>query len=233
MIDIRHFYVLKLPNWRAKIWLKSSISKFFKQLFFIPPFLANIVIYRELQFTGFDIFSKFNYKSVNFGSMKVQILTHQQVAPILKRIAYQIVESNSKAKEIYLVHIEGQGKALADNLENELHSITNQRIVRAGIQIDKKNPQMSTAHINGTIKPNVNSALVIVDDVLNSGKTMMCALSVCFNKGFDQIQVAVLVDRSYKHFPIQADFIGTSLSTTLQEHINVQCKDRKISVYVE
>ncbi len=165
--------------------------------------------------------------------MKVQILTHQQVAPILKRIAYQIVESNSKAKEIYLVHIEGQGKSLADILENELHSITSQRIVRAGIQIDKKSPQISSSVLNGTFKPNASSALVIVDDVLNSGKTMMCALSVCFNQGFNQLQVAVLVDRSYKHFPIRADFIGTSLSTTLQEHINVQCRAGKISVYVE
>jgi pyrimidine operon attenuation protein/uracil phosphoribosyltransferase len=165
--------------------------------------------------------------------MKVQILTHQQVSPILKRIAYQILESNSKAKEICLVHIEGQGKALADILENELHAITSQRIVRAGIQIDKKNPQLSSAVVNGTFNPSANSALVIVDDVLNSGKTMMCALSVCFSKGFNQIQLAVLVDRSYKHFPLQANFIGTSLSTTLQEHINVQCRAGKISVYVE
>lgn len=165
--------------------------------------------------------------------MKVQILTHQQVAPILKRIAYQIVESNSKSKEICLVHIEGQGKALADTLEIELQAITTQRITRAGIQLDKSNPKMETTHINGTLKPNTNNALVVVDDVLNSGRTMMNALSVCLNKGFNQIQVAVLVDRSYKHFPIRADFIGTSLSTTLQEHINVQCRAGKISVYVE
>ena len=98
---------------------------------------------------------------------------------------------------------------------------------------DKKNPQLSSAVVNGTFNPSANSALVIVDDVLNSGKTMMCALSVCFSKGFNQIQLAVLVDRSYKHFPLQANFIGTSLSTTLQEHINVQCRAGKISVYVE
>lgn len=165
--------------------------------------------------------------------MKVQILTHQQVAPILKRMAYQIVESNSLAKQICLVHIEGQGKALADIIEKELLSITTQPIVRVGIQIDKKNPKIETTTLNGNLKPSSHSGLVVIDDVLNSGKTMMFALSACLGLGFSQIQVAVLVDRSYKHFPIQANFIGTSLSTTLQEHIHVQCRSGKISVFVE
>lgn len=165
--------------------------------------------------------------------MKVQILTNQQVAPILKRIAYQIVESNSSAKEIFLVHIEGQGKALADIIENELLEITKQRIIRTGIKIDKTNPRTETTHLNTLIKPSANAGLVIIDDVLNSGRTMMFAIAACLGIGFQQIQIAVLVDRSYKHFPIQANFIGTSLSTTLQEHINVQCRSGKISVYVE
>jgi pyrimidine operon attenuation protein/uracil phosphoribosyltransferase len=165
--------------------------------------------------------------------MKVQILTNQQVAPILKRIAYQIVESNSAAKEIFLVHIEGQGKALADIIEKELETITSQRITRTGIQINKSNPSIETTQLNTMVKPSQNAGLVIIDDVLNSGKTMMFAIAACLGLGFNQIQIAVLVDRSYKHFPIQANFIGTSLSTTLQEHINVQCRAGKISVYVE
>jgi pyrimidine operon attenuation protein/uracil phosphoribosyltransferase len=165
--------------------------------------------------------------------MKVQILTNQQVAPILKRIAYQIVESNSVAKEIFLVHIEGQGKALADIIEKELLEITNQQIIRTGIKIDKTNPSIETTQLNTALKPKSNAGLVIIDDVLNSGRTMMFAITACIGLGFKQIQIAVLVDRSYKHFPIQANFIGTSLSTTLQEHINVQCRNGKISVYVE
>ena len=165
--------------------------------------------------------------------MKTQILNHQQVLQILKRMAFQIVERNFDAKEIVLAHISGQGKAVADLLEKFLLEITKQKITRLTIQIDKAAPSADTVILDSKIKFKESSPIVLVDDVLNSGRTLVYAMLPFLEKKVSKIQIAVLVDRSYKSFPLEANFIGTSLSTTLQEHVSVIYQKGKISVFLE
>ena len=165
--------------------------------------------------------------------MKTQILNHQQVLQILKRMAFQIVERNFDAKEIVIAHIAGQGKAVADLLEKFLVEITKQKIVRLAIEVDKAQPSSESVKLETKIKFKDVSPVVLVDDVLNSGRTMMYAMLPFIERKVASIQIAVLVDRSYKNFPLEANFIGTSLSTTLQEHVSVVYQKGKISVFLE
>ncbi len=165
--------------------------------------------------------------------MKTQILNHQQVLQILKRMAFQIVERNFDAKEIVIAHISGQGKAVADLLEKFLVEITKQKITRLTVQIDKSSPSADNIVVDFQIKIKDSSPIVLVDDVLNSGRTMVYAMLPFLEKKVSKIQIAVLVDRSYKSFPLEANFIGTSLSTTLQEHVSVVYLKGKISVFLE
>jgi pyrimidine operon attenuation protein/uracil phosphoribosyltransferase len=165
--------------------------------------------------------------------MKTQILNHQQVLQILKRMAFQIVERNFDSKEIVLAHISGQGKVVGDLLETFLLEITKQKIVRLSVQVDKVNPSVESVQIDYAVKFKSQSPIVMVDDVLNSGRTMLYAMMPFVERKVSKLQIAVLVDRSYKSFPLEANFIGTSLSTTLQEHVSVVFSKGKISVFLE
>ena len=78
-----------------------------------------------------------------------------------------------------------------------------------------------------------NKKVVLIDDVLNSGKTLMHAASFLLNQDIKKMNTVVLVDRRHRNFPIKADFVGLTLSTTIQEHINVEILENKISVYLE
>ncbi len=148
-------------------------------------------------------------------------------------MAFQIVERNFDSKEIVLAHISGQGKAVADLLETFLLEITKQNIVRLAIQVDKENPSVETVKIDPSVKFKSQSPVVMVDDVLNSGRTMLYAMMPFIERKVTKLQIAVLVDRSYKSFPLEANFIGTSLSTTLQERVSVVFQKGKISVFLE
>ena len=100
------------------------------------------------------------------------------------------------------------------------------------LSINKRNPLKE----NVTISPNQsfgNKKVILVDDVLNSGKTLMHAASYIVSKDIKKMNTVVLVDRRHRNFPIKADWVGLTLSTTIQEHINVEILKNDISVYLE
>jgi pyrimidine operon attenuation protein/uracil phosphoribosyltransferase len=76
-------------------------------------------------------------------------------------------------------------------------------------------------------------SVILFDDVLNTGKTLIYAMHPFLQQDIKSIQVAVLVDRNHHRFPVAADYIGLSLQTTLQDHVNVSFKANKVSVYLE
>jgi pyrimidine operon attenuation protein/uracil phosphoribosyltransferase len=92
------------------------------------------------------------------------------------------------------------------------------------INIDKKNPLQSAIEIkiDTDLK---NKTIILVDDVANSGKTIFYALKPLMDLSLNKIQLAVLVDRQHKSFPITADYVGLSISTTLQNMIYVEIGD--------
>ena len=137
-----------------------------------------------------------------------------------RRIAFQIYESNINLKEIYLVGISSNGTVLSKRIGNYLKKISDLKVHQVELKIDKKNPR-NKIDISINIQKLKNSTIVIIDDVLNSGSTLLYAVNAFLSISIDKIQTVVLVNRNHKKFPIKADFKGISLSTSVKEHIKV------------
>ncbi len=164
---------------------------------------------------------------------KTLILNHQQIENKISRIAYQIYEKNYEEKEIVLVGIADRGYVLAKKLNKVLQQISSLKIKLAELTLDKNAPQENkTIQFSIPLNELNNQSVVLVDDVLNSGKTLIYGVRFLLDFPIKRLKTVVLVDRSHKRFPVQADFVGLSLSTTLQEHINVEFAEANDAVYL-
>ena len=162
---------------------------------------------------------------------KKKILTNSQIKRKIKRISLQIIESNVEEKEVVLAGIEQNGFLLAKELNKMITELSNLNIKLCSLKIDKKNPlnNISTSLNSSEYK---NKSIVVVDDVLNSGSTLMYAVKHFLNTELRQLKTAVLVDRNHKKFPIKADFKGVSLSTSIQNHVKVQFDKNSIEAFL-
>ena len=151
---------------------------------------------------------------------QVLILDHQQIEQKINRIAYQILEDNLDEKEIVLAGIWERGFKLAGRLEVKLLEIAPFKIKMLRIDIEKHNTKL-VARTDFQEKEWKNKVVILVDDVLNSGKTLAYGLGVFLNTPHKKIRTVVLVDRSHKIFPIATDFVGLKLATVLKEHVDV------------
>lgn len=149
------------------------------------------------------------------------ILNNDQITQKIKRMAYEIYEDNYDAKKISLVGIDGQGLALAKALLKELENIFPIKFTLIPAKLDKKDPSSFNPDLGQFKKEIDGKALIIIDDVLNSGKTLLYAIRPFLKLNPSSIQVAVLINRDHKSFPIQVDYTGLSLATTIQEHVLV------------
>ena len=164
---------------------------------------------------------------------KNQILTHEQIVQKIRRIAYEITERNYTAKEINLVGIVGTGFLFAELLSIEISKIDKLKVSVSKLSLDKKNNVQSEIELEKEINSFKDSVVILVDDVLNSGRTMAYCLKPFLNIKVKNVQTAVLVDRDHKDFPIKADYVGYALSTTLKEHIEVDFEDKNsLGVYL-
>jgi len=150
---------------------------------------------------------------------KTKILDATHIRQKLNRMAYEVYEKNFHEKELLLVGIEGNGYKVAERLAEILKKISPLKIKVCKIKIDKENPWSSEPKIDFTEKDYNKKPVVLVDDVLNSGKTLMYAVKLFLDKPVKHLNTCVLVDRSHTRYPVKADFVGMSLSTTMQEHI--------------
>lgn len=148
------------------------------------------------------------------------ILNHQEIQYKIKRIAYQIYETFIDENEIIIAGIEGNGALLAQKIAETFQIIAPIKVILCNVKIDKKNP---TNPISTSINKNQyqNKAIVLVDDVLNSGTTLIYGVKHFLDVPLKKFKTAVLVDRNHKKYPIKADFKGISLSTSLLEHVHV------------
>ena len=148
------------------------------------------------------------------------ILDQEQIKHKIRRIAYQIYESNIKEREIILAGIAKNGYILAEKLEKELRDISPIKTTLCKVEIDKKNP---LSQIKTSLSPNEyqNKSIILVDDVLNSGTTLIYGVRHFLEVPLKQFRTAVLVDRNHKKYPVKADFKGLSLSTSLSETVKV------------
>ncbi|MFB9058050.1 phosphoribosyltransferase family protein [Mariniflexile ostreae] len=148
------------------------------------------------------------------------ILNHNEINHKIRRIAFQIYESNADEKEVILAGIDSNGYILAEKLKGALLKISEITPVLCKVIIDKKNP-LSTISTSIPEKDYKNKSLVLIDDVLNSGTTLIYGVKHFLNVPLKQFKTAVLVNRNHKKYPVKADFKGISLSTSLHEHVHV------------
>ena len=162
---------------------------------------------------------------------RVLILDKERISYKLRRMAYEIWEHNSDEKEIILIGIEHGGKILADNLSAILKKISPLKIITIPININKKKPLNQIINLEEDLS---GRSVILVDDVVNSGKTILYSLHCILAYDLKKLMVAVLVDRKHKSFPIASDIIGHSIATTLQDHIEVETEGNEIkAVYLE
>ncbi|MFD2517870.1 phosphoribosyltransferase family protein [Salinimicrobium flavum] len=151
---------------------------------------------------------------------EVFILDHIQISHKIKRIAYQIYESNVEEDRIVLAGILKNGFELAKKLKDDLERISDLEIELCEVKINKKNPldEIETSLPSSEYE---NRSIILVDDVLNSGTTLIYGVRHFLKVPLKQFRTAVLVDRSHKKYPVKADFKGISLSTSLNETVKV------------
>ena len=165
--------------------------------------------------------------------MDHRILSHQQIRHKINRIAYQIYESNVDEEEIVLAGIDGGGIEFARKIKSSLEKICPAKIHLCKVRMDKSDPLASG--VETSLKPEEyrGRSVVVIDDVLKSGTTLIYAVNHFLNTPLKLLKTAVLVDRNYKRFPIKADFKGLSLSTSLEEHVRVDFSGRDYGVYLD
>ncbi len=152
---------------------------------------------------------------------QLPILNKKQTLDKIKRIAFEIYENNFQEKEIYIAGIFDKGYLFAQFLKSDLEKICAIKIILVKVTLDKFSPQQSEIELDIDIKLLKKKTIILVDDVMNSGRTMAYSMKPFLNIEIKKLQTAVVVDRDHKTFPISADYVGYSLSTTLKETINV------------
>lgn len=151
---------------------------------------------------------------------KTVILDKTQIAHKLKRMAYQVYETNIEEKEVVIAGIESNGFLVARKLKRLMERISPIQVTLCKVTIDKQTP---TNPVKTSLDPSEysNKSLILVDDVLHSGTTLIYGVKHFLDVPLKQFKTAVLVDRNHKKYPIKADFKGISLSTSLNENVAV------------
>jgi pyrimidine operon attenuation protein / uracil phosphoribosyltransferase len=135
------------------------------------------------------------------------------------RMAYEILENNYEENELILAGIRESGSVIARNIQKLLHEIKNISTELLMVTLDKKLPEEVVLSKSISFE---NKVVIVIDDVSNSGKTLLYALKPFLSSHPKKIQTLVLVERTHKAFPVKPDYVGLSVATTLQEHIYVE-----------
>jgi pyrimidine operon attenuation protein / uracil phosphoribosyltransferase len=162
-----------------------------------------------------------------------QIMDGLQMGQKIMRIAYEIYENNYQEKDIVLIGITGNGNELAHRIEKTLGEISGLNLVRYEITLNKDKPLESDIKFTGELKALKGKSIILIDDVLNSGRTLIYATRFILDAAPKSLSTATLVDRFHRKFPIRADYVGLTLSTNLKEHVRVELGKGKEAVYLE
>ncbi len=159
------------------------------------------------------------------------ILNKEQISFKVKRIAYQIYETFSEEEDIVIAGVANSGFVFATKIAKVLEEISDIKVKLCEVKIDKVNPlnPITTSLAEDEYR---NKTIILVDDVLNSGATLIYGVKHFLNVPLKKMKTAVLIDRNHKTFPIKADFKGLSLSTSLLEHIQVVFEENDEYAYL-
>ncbi|TRX55600.1 phosphoribosyltransferase [Fulvivirga sp. M361] len=163
---------------------------------------------------------------------KSLILSDDQVRKKIKRIAFEIYENNFKEKELILAGIGSKGHKLAELLTQSLEEVTNIKITLIRINLDKFAPTQSEISLSCDIADLKNKAIILIDDVLSTGRTIAYSLKPFLGIRVKRIETAVLVNRSHTQFPISTNYTGYELATSIKEHVEVHLDEDQKVVYL-
>ena len=155
----------------------------------------------------------------------MKILNDRQIAQKVKRLAIEILEHNFGEEELILAGINNNGMVFSELLLQELTKISNMPITVTRIKLNPANPLASDIILEIPPEKVKDKVLIIVDDVANTGRTIFYAIKPILEVLPKKVEVAVLIDRSHKSFPIRVDYFGLSLATTLKNNIDVQIRE--------
>ncbi len=163
---------------------------------------------------------------------KTIILNQEDISNRIRRIAYQIYEVNASIDEIVIAGIEKRGFELAERIAEVLKSISDIKVELCSVKVNKK---QALEPVISSMESSVyrNKSVILVDDVLNSGTTMMYGVRHFLNVPLKQLKTVVLVDRNHKKYPIKVDFKGISLSTSIQDLVKVVFSKNGDYAYLE
>jgi pyrimidine operon attenuation protein / uracil phosphoribosyltransferase len=159
------------------------------------------------------------------------ILDSSQVKQKIRRMAYEIYEHNFNEKVIVIAGIDGQGYMLARLLIKEVESISPIKTILVKLTLDKLAPQQSDVTLDCNIKDLQKKCIILVDDVLNTGRTFAYGLKPFLSIEVKKIETAVLVNRSHTLFPIYPQYTGYELATTIRDHVEV-ILGKETAVYI-
>ncbi|MGB1041135.1 MAG: phosphoribosyltransferase family protein [Flavobacteriales bacterium] len=160
------------------------------------------------------------------------ILTHQQIIQKIDRIAFQIIEDNFYEPEVFIVGIANKGYILAEHLTENLRKNSNNKFTLIKLTTNKRN---SIECLTNDTKLDIpkDKVVILVDDVLNTGETLIHATHIILRHEVKKMRTVALIDRRHRLFPIKADYAGLTLSTTLENHIEVEFENGEFSAYLE
>ena len=159
------------------------------------------------------------------------ILNNTKIQHKINRIAHEINEKVYGEELIYLVGIKEHGAVLGKRLLDVFKSMSiENRFKYVELSINKNDPMSEVPNLSIERDLLSNQCVILIDDVLNSGKTLMYAANYLLHSPIRKLITTVLVERKHRTFPIRADIVGVTLSTTLEEHITVNLEKGKESI---
>ena len=158
-----------------------------------------------------------------------EVLNHKQVGQKITRMAFEIYERNLNSDGVVFAGITGMGMALARLLAKELRRISPIKVEELEVILDKSDVSKSEIELSQKLEL-AHKNIILVDDVLNTGKTLVYAMKPFLDLEVQKMEIAVLVNRSHGLFPLRPDYTGFELSTTFNEHIRVDVSSPQHSV---
>ena len=166
------------------------------------------------------------------------ILNAEQIRQKVIRIAYEIYERNFEEEQLIVAGVVDRGYLLAERIAYQLNQISpftfaQQRLHLSRVSLQKFTDRQADITLDFANEQLAGKSIVLVDDVLNTGKTLAYCVSPFLRHPIKKIETAVLVNRSHIRFPVMANYTGYELATTLQEHIEVVLEEGKEAVYLK
>lgn len=160
------------------------------------------------------------------------ILTHEQVEQKIRRIAFEIHENNFQEKQLIIAGIQEKGYQLAELIIKQLGQISKAELLLIKIELDKSKPTQSEIKVDHDVESIKKTVIILVDDVMNTGRTLAYSLRPFLKIPVKKIEVAVLVNRSLTKFPISCTYTGYELSTTIDDHVDVRLEGKEKGVFL-